>query len=105
MGRCAWRATFLPAKIVLVPAVYPTRYLNGRTLSTTSCTASRAPQHVARSVGTPPHDERRERRRRAMLAPLAVDPQPWQVGRRSAPSLPDQLAGRRRGYPLALLCR
>src|SRR5262249_23079384 len=55
----------------------PTRYLNGRALATAQPTAGGAAQYVARSVSAPTDDERHERRRRAMLAPLAVDPQPW----------------------------
>jgi hypothetical protein len=42
-----------------------------------SRTAGGAAQYVARSVDPPADDERHERGRRAMLAPLAVDPQPW----------------------------
>lgn len=67
----------VPATLVPVTAVHPTRYLNGRALATASRTAGGTAQYVARSVSTPPDDERHERRRRAMLASLAVDPQPW----------------------------
>jgi hypothetical protein len=55
----------------------PTRYLNGRALEPASSTASGAAQYIARSVCPPADHERHERRWRAMLAPFAVDPQPW----------------------------
>jgi len=55
----------------------PTRYLNSRALATASCTAGGAPQYTARSASTPPNHERHKGRRRAMLASLAVNPQPW----------------------------
>ena len=55
----------------------PTRYLNRRALATASPTAGGAPQYIARSISAPPNHERHEGRRRAMLASLAVNPQPW----------------------------
>jgi len=66
-----------PATLARVAAGHPNPVFDGRTFAPAPRTAGGAAQYVARSVSAPPDDKRHERRWRAMLAPLAVDPQPW----------------------------
>lgn len=60
--------------------VHPTRMLKFRSFMAASGTARRMPQHVARSVRTPPDDERGERHWRVVAAMrTAVNPNPWRT--------------------------